>query len=92
MQGIAAATGESYILDVDMTCGAGGCSVTGADPIPVANYTNERWQMAVARLGDLADGTVKVSPAWQSYYAGRLALMEEFLGRFGAPADRSPPR
>ena len=87
MEGLAAATGESYILDVDLTCGAGGCSVTGTDPTPVANYMNERSQMVVARLEDLADGTVKVSPAWQSYYAGRLALMREFLVRFGA----SPP-
>lgn len=86
LQGMAAATGESYMLDVDLTCGAWGCTVSGADPIPIANYTNERSQMVVARLGDLADGAVKVTPAWQSYYAGRLSLMQEFLARFGASA------
>ena len=86
LQGMAAATGESYMLEVDLTCGTGGCSVTGADPVPIANYTNERSQMVVARMGDLADGVVKVTPAWRSYYAGRLALMREFLDRFGPGA------
>ncbi len=88
LQGMAAATGESYMLDVDLACGAGGCTVTGADPIPIANYTNERSQMVVARLGDLADGTVKLTPAWKSYYARRLALMRLFLARLGMPGQR----
>jgi len=89
LQGMAAATGESYMLDVNLACGARGCTVTGADPIPIANYMNERAQMVVARLSDLADGAVKVTPAWRSYYAGRLALMKSFLARYGS---RSPAR
>lgn len=90
LQGMAAATGESYMLEVELTCRAGGCTVTGAHPVPIANYTNERSQMVVARLGDLADGAVKVTPAWKLYYEGRLALMREFLERFGprAPTGR----
>ncbi len=87
LQGMAAATGESYMLNVELACGSGGCSVTGADPTPIANYTNERSEMVVARLRDLADGVVKVTPAWQSYYAGRLEMMKEFLGRFGVPPN-----
>ena len=89
LQGIAAATGESYMLDVDIACGAGGCTVTGADPIPIANYANERSQMVVARLGDLADGTTKVTPAWRSYYAGRLAVIRQFLAQVATPATPS---
>jgi hypothetical protein len=42
--------------------------------------------MVVARLDDLARGAVKVTPAWQSFYAGRLAVMREFLARLGMPA------
>ena len=34
---------------------------------------------------DLADGTVKLSPAWQAYWQQRLLLMRAFLSRF-APA------
>ncbi len=88
LNGIAAATGESYMLDVEVVCGAGGCTVTAADPTPIANYTDDRSQMVVARLGDLADGAVKVSPAWQSYYAGRLAKMRDFLARYSGPVIR----
>ena len=84
LSGMMAATGESYIMDVRLSCGPRGCSVTEATPVPIANYTNERSQMVVARLGDLADGTVKVSAAWRTYFAGRLALMEAFLGRYGS--------
>jgi hypothetical protein len=78
--GMLAATGESYMLQVDVRCAPGGCSVTGVQPIPIANYQDGQMQMVVARLGDLADGTVTVSPAWRKYYAARLALMREFLG------------
>jgi hypothetical protein len=81
LEGIEAATGESYMLSVGVTCGAGGCSVIHADPIPIADYTNERSQMVVARMSDLADGTVKVSAAWQRFYRERLALMRAFLGQ-----------
>ena len=80
LTGMLAATGESYMLRVDVRCGQGGCSVTDAHPIPIANYQDGQMQMVVARLSDLADGTVTVSPAWRKYYAGRLALMREFLG------------
>jgi poly-gamma-glutamate synthesis protein (capsule biosynthesis protein) len=88
MQGIIAATGESYILAVDVRCDAAGCSVLQPDPIPIANYMNDRSQMVAARMSDLADGSVKVSPAWRAYYARRLGLMRAFLGRF-APATGS---
>ena len=37
-------------------------------------------QVRVARLQDLADGTVAVSAAWRSYDAGRLERMKEYLG------------
>ena len=84
LSGMAAATGESYMMDVRLACGPRGCTVTAATPVPIANYTNDHSQMVVARMGDLADGTVKVSPAWRTYFAGRLALMEQFLQRFGA--------
>ena len=77
--GMLAATGESYMLQVDVRCATGGCSVTGAQPIPIANYQDAQMQMVVARLSDLADGTVAVSPVWRDYYAARLALMREFL-------------
>ena len=79
MQGILAATGESYMLAVAVRCDAGGCSVMQTEAVPIANYVNEHSEMVVARMSDLADGTVKLSPAWQAYYAERLALMRSFL-------------
>jgi len=78
--GILAATGESYLLDARVRCGASGCTVTEVRPIPIANYQDERLQMRVARLSDLADGSVRVSPAWRVYYSTRLARMRVFLG------------
>ncbi|MGO9310342.1 MAG: CapA family protein [Spirochaetia bacterium] len=81
MQGMIAATGESYMLVVDVRCDSGGCSVQDLEPIPIATYANERAEMVVARMSDLADGTVKVSPAWQAYYSRRLPLLRAFLAR-----------
>ena len=81
MQGILAATGESYMLVVDVRCDASGCSVIQTEPIPIANYMNEHTEMVVARMSDLADGTVKLSPTWRAYYVERLALMRAFLLR-----------
>jgi len=81
LQGMAAATGEAYILAVDVRCGAGGCSVVQTEPIPIANYMNDSFQMVVARMSDLADGTVKLSPEWRAYYEERLTLMRDFLVR-----------
>ncbi len=83
MQGIIAATGESYMLAVDVRCDGGGCSVLQPQPIPIANYMNERSEMVVARMNDLVDGSVKVSPPWRDYYARRLELMRGFLAREG---------
>lgn len=80
LSGAVAATGESYILTVDVQCAAGGCTVRGVEPIPIANYMNERKEMVVARMSDLAEGTIALSPGWKEYFAGRLALMRRFLG------------
>ena len=81
MQGILASTGESYMLVVDVRCDTSGCSVIQTEPIPIANYMNEHTEMVVARMSDLADGTVKLSPTWRAYYVERLALMRAFLLR-----------
>jgi poly-gamma-glutamate capsule biosynthesis protein CapA/YwtB (metallophosphatase superfamily) len=80
LDGMLAATGESYLLRVEVRCGSDGCSVTDARPIPIANYMDGRMQMVVARLSDLADGSVSLSPPWRAYYSARLALMRQFLG------------
>jgi poly-gamma-glutamate synthesis protein (capsule biosynthesis protein) len=79
LQGVIAATGESYMLTVEVRCDAEGCSVRRAEAIPIANYMNERSEMVVARMSDLASGTIKLSSAWQEYYAVRLSLMNSFL-------------
>lgn len=92
MQGIPAATGESYMLTVDVRCDAGGCSVTQPEAIPIANYMDERTEMVVARMSDLADGTVKLSPTWRAYYAERLALMHAFLLRSLPPTGSVRPK
>ena len=78
----AAATGEAYLLSVEVRCAAGGCSVAGVVPFPIANYRNTRGEMVAARLSDLAGGAVKLPRAWQAFYAQRLDRMLRFLGRF----------
>jgi hypothetical protein len=79
LHGMLAATGESFMMRVGLRCIPGGCSVTDVEPVPIANYADGKLDMVVARLEDLADGTVNVSPAWKAYYADRLAMMKEFL-------------
>lgn len=80
LNGMLAATGESFLMQARVSCGPGGCSVLGAEPVPIANYQDGHAEVRVARLSDLADGTIPVSAAWQAYYAGRLSKMREFLG------------
>ncbi len=82
LNGMLAATGESFLMQARVSCGPGprGCSVVDAQPVPIANYQDERAQVRVARLADLADGTIAVSAAWRTYYAERLQKMREFLG------------
>jgi poly-gamma-glutamate synthesis protein (capsule biosynthesis protein) len=82
-----AATGESYILQAAVRCGAAGCSVENVGAIPIANFKDEKGEMVVARLSSLADGSVALSAAWRSYYAGRLKRMEKYLS---GSAARSP--
>ena len=90
LQGVIAATGESYMLSATVRCDRGGCTVNRADAIPIANYQDEEHGMIVARMSELADGTVKVSPAWQAYYAQRLSLMRAFLLQ-SVPTDSVRP-
>jgi hypothetical protein len=76
-----AATGEGYMLRVQVQC-AGGCAVSGVVPVPIANYRNERGEMVVARMEDLATGTIALPPIWKSFFAERLARMRRFLAGF----------
>jgi len=92
MQGILAATGESYMLAVNVRCDAGGCSVVRTEAIPIANYMDEHTEIVVARMSDLADGTVKLSPTWRAYYAERLALMQAYLLRSLPPTGSVRPK
>jgi poly-gamma-glutamate synthesis protein (capsule biosynthesis protein) len=77
-----AATGEGYMLSVRVQCTAGGCAVSGVEPVPIANYRNERGEMVVARLEDLAEGVVTLPAVWKSFYAERLRRMRGFLAKF----------
>ncbi len=85
LDGALAATGESFMLRVGVRCTAGGCTVSGVEPVPIANYPNERQEMIIALMSGLADGSVRTSASWRAYYDGRLALMRLFLSRAAAP-------
>ena len=76
-----AATVEAYMLCVQVNC-AGGCTVSRVEPVPIANYRNERGEMVVARMDDLAKGVVTLPAVWKSFYAERLLRMQRFLAGF----------
>jgi hypothetical protein len=78
-----AATGEGYMLSVQVRC-AGGCAVSGVEPVPIANYKNERGEMVVALLDDLARGAIALPAVWKSFYAERLLRMRRFLAGYAA--------
>ena len=80
LRGVLAATGETFLLQVRVHCGADGCTVQETDPVPLAVYQDPNGHEVLARMEELATGGVKVSAEWRAYYAGRLALMREFLG------------
>ena len=88
LKGMIAETGESYMAAVDVRCDPAGCGVQQPELVPIGNYMNEGSQMVVARMADLADGVVPLSPAWQAYWEQRLVLMRAFLSRF-APSTGS---
>jgi len=76
---IPAAAGESFLLSAEVRCAGGGASIVRVDPMPIANYRNERGEIVVAKLRDLSGGSVKISSAWRDYYSERLVLMEDFF-------------
>jgi hypothetical protein len=80
-----AATGESYLLSVDVRCGRGTCTVLDARPIPVGNYMDGD-EMVVGLMSDLASEASPQPAPWREYWTGRLALMRRFF-----PADAEPP-
>jgi hypothetical protein len=85
-----AETGETFLLQVRVRCGAGGCSVEETSPVPLANYRNARGEMVVGTLADLAGGIIGVPAAWRSFYARRLEKMRRFLESAGAAAGPAP--
>jgi hypothetical protein len=76
--------GEAYLLTAEVLLTGGTASVQAVQAVPIANYRNERGEMVVGRMRDLADGTVSVSAAWAGYWAGRLALMEKRISAWQA--------
>jgi hypothetical protein len=90
-EGFREATGESFLLRAELSrAGPRAWAIERVQPVLTANYRNERGEMVVGRLGELAAGAMGLSPAWTAYYAKRLALMEQFLARF-APSPRAGP-
>lgn len=79
-----AATGEAYMLSVQVRCTGSGCAVSSVEPVPIADYKNERGEMVVARLDDLAHGTVTLPAGGKAFYAERLLGMRRFLAEFGS--------
>jgi len=88
LKGMIAETGESYMAAVDVRCDPAGCR----GPAARAGSHRELHERGVtdggARMADLADGVVPLSPAWQAYWEQRLVLMRAFLSRF-APSTGS---
>jgi poly-gamma-glutamate synthesis protein (capsule biosynthesis protein) len=78
-----AATAEGYMLSVEVRCDGGGCTVARVVPLPIADYPNERGEMVVGRLEDLASGIVGTRPGWKTYFRGRLEKMMRFLAGQG---------
>jgi poly-gamma-glutamate synthesis protein (capsule biosynthesis protein) len=77
-----AATGEAYMLSVEVRCTGSDCAVGSVTPVPIANYRNERGEMVVARLDDLANGAVTLPAVWRSFYSERLLRMRRFLAGY----------
>jgi poly-gamma-glutamate synthesis protein (capsule biosynthesis protein) len=83
---ISAASGESFLLSVEVRCEGGRASVVRLSPIPVANYRNERGEVVVRRMEQLIGDSAGISPAWRSYFTERFRRMADFLAR-GGPLD-----
>jgi poly-gamma-glutamate synthesis protein (capsule biosynthesis protein) len=80
------ATGEAYMLSVNVRCTDMGCAVRNVAPVPVANYRNARGEIVVGLMRDLASGAIPVGATWRSYYAARLARMERWLAGLSSAA------
>jgi poly-gamma-glutamate synthesis protein (capsule biosynthesis protein) len=74
-----AATGEAYILAVNVLCTESGCGIQDARPVFVADYRNARGEMVVGFMDRLADGSIPLGDAWRKYFAGRMRMMAAFL-------------
>jgi poly-gamma-glutamate synthesis protein (capsule biosynthesis protein) len=74
-----AATGDSALLLVDMLVTGAGSYLTRVQAVPVSNYRNERGEMVVGMLEELAAGRPGLSSPWAAYYRDRLGVMQRLL-------------
>jgi len=83
--GVGALISDSIMLRVDVATGTGGASVVSTEPIPIADYQNQKGELVVSKMDDLADGKAGVSPVWASYFLARRARIWKLLGAAGKP-------
>ncbi len=83
--GVSALVSDSIMLRVDVSAGGGAASVASAEPIPIADYRNDKGELVVFKLDDLADGKVGMSQAWASYFQARRNRIWKFLGEEAKP-------
>ncbi len=77
-----APTGDSALVCLEVLKTGAGVTITDAKALPISNYFNERREMVVGRLEDLAAGTITLPQAWLSYYRNRMAVMKKRLPPF----------
>jgi hypothetical protein len=63
-------TGDSAIVRVRVLCGTGWATVIGVEAVPLAFHWNDREEMVIGRLEDLARPSPAAS-AWGAYFRGR---------------------
>ncbi len=74
-----ASTGDSALVRVDLLRVGASIFVIGAEALPISNYLNDKREMVVGKLDELASGKVPLSSAWKAYFIERFAAMTKLM-------------
>lgn len=85
---LSALISDSIMLQVDVTLDPAGPTVSRARPVPIADFWNEKGELVVLKLEELANGKGFRNP-WRSYFEARRERIANLLR--GQEAAEGPP-
>ncbi|HVP17942.1 MAG TPA: CapA family protein [Spirochaetia bacterium] len=76
---LSALISDSIMLQVELTVDSAGGTVSRAEPVPIADSWNDKGELVVMRLDELANGKKTGSSPWRTYFESRRERIANLL-------------